>query len=304
MVKSLLHSFLAFAYGDAIGYPFEFVSPGNREVLQSIAGNSPLVVSDDTQMSLFTMQALCEVYANGNRPNAHKIAEVVCKHYKEWYRTQCGQSRRNVTVLGTHPLMCVSRAPGNACLRGMHALTNNTQPPAGLYTANGCGTVMRLMPFAMLEAAGEDSALVQDAALLSAWLTHRGSEIPRSNIDLLGYYRQAFRGDLRRPFQMRASSQITDYGQGWTSKSCVDMSVFAATTEPTLEAVLTTATAHPGDSDSVAAIAASLFCAQTGEAVPQAQLERLVEYPLILSQLGEFLKVLETLNGHQETQSP
>ena len=98
---------MAGAIGDALGYPVEFMSS-----IQEIRRNygekgitrldtkqfwkydpalAKAVVSDDTQMTLFTAMGML----NAGRLNI-EYKYAICRAYLEWYATQTGKTLRNV----------------------------------------------------------------------------------------------------------------------------------------------------------------------------------------------------------------
>ena len=66
-------------------------------------------------------------------------------------------------------------------------------------------------------------------------------------------------GALRHHPELAAASAITAFGTGWTALSCVQMAMWAVHHAQAYDELLTLAICHEGDSDSVAAVAGSLW---------------------------------------------
>jgi ADP-ribosylglycohydrolase len=187
------------ALGDALGYPIEFSSldrirsaHGERGVTGLVfAGDSRVaLVSDDTQMTLFTVEALIQAH---RRERLKGIgggwALLVRRSYERWLETQRHpgpdqaappQSGAPEGGLITQAWLYARRAPGNACVSGI-ALG---APPLGEYApdpglaldgtpgqvnpdSKGCGAVMRSAPFGLLNSADGAFAMAARAAQIT-----------------------------------------------------------------------------------------------------------------------------------------
>lgn len=150
-------SLIGGAIGDALGYPVEFVYSfegiqaryGKRgitrlDTVQHWLGESEqvgkAVVSDDTQMTLFTANGLLNAKENG-WPGIKGITDA----YVEWYLTQSDifSHRYNDCWLKLLPELNVRRAPGVTCMSALKAIFLNREPTND---SKGCGGVMRIAP--------------------------------------------------------------------------------------------------------------------------------------------------------------
>lgn len=172
-------SLIGGAIGDALGYPVEFMSRqsifkkyGNQGIMGFSVSepNGCAVISDDTQMTLFTATGLLFGITSVkcfNHKNLKSLSPYVREAYKEWYQTQTG-------VIGKKSRLCwirdiaelnVRRAPGNTCMSALaHPdLTNNSK---------GCGGIMRVAPVAMFIASeisrGQEDLTANDVQILAA----------------------------------------------------------------------------------------------------------------------------------------
>jgi hypothetical protein len=128
------------AVGDALGYPVEFLR--SKGEIEGVLGQAaperlphtrgrPAVVSDDTQMTLFTAEGLLRALHGGK--DVARTAEYVLRAYQRWLATQGTGKERWVTSpergwLLDVPELHDRRAPGNTC---MSALTQSL-------SAKGC----------------------------------------------------------------------------------------------------------------------------------------------------------------------
>ncbi len=133
MKKELLqNTFLAQALGDAFGYLVEF---DNWEKIKFKYGEEGikynpevlhLTVSDDTQMTLFCLNALIDAKNNADILNEEMEdpTKIIYLHYLDWFKTQ-GFSfnevnkNKNTNKLLTYPILFSRRAPGLTCLRSL-----------------------------------------------------------------------------------------------------------------------------------------------------------------------------------------
>ncbi|MEV4242107.1 ADP-ribosylglycohydrolase family protein [Streptosporangium canum] len=147
------------ALGDALGAPVEFESLGGirrrygpagvTEPVPDWRGNVGLI-TDDTQMTLFTVEGLIR----------GEDATAVRRAYLRWLDTQQHASPPPADdVIRTGRLreqrwLYSRRAPGNACLSGLRhgqaaAPAPFGEPGPANPDSKGCGTVMRSAPFGL-----------------------------------------------------------------------------------------------------------------------------------------------------------
>jgi ADP-ribosylglycohydrolase len=106
------------AIGDALGYRVEFSRWPEIERTHGASGirlaaaTGTLVVSDDTQMTLFTLEGMARA------ASTDKIVDEVRDAYLDWLGTQgrTATSREPRGRLSRHAVMRQPQAPGNTCL--------------------------------------------------------------------------------------------------------------------------------------------------------------------------------------------
>lgn len=153
------------AVGDALGYPVEFLWEDeirNRYGEEGITAydccyeEQLAVISDDTQMTMFTVTGLLDGYKNaGCQDVPESVIDSVWLHYKDWMYTQePGYEKVGISSLLNYPDLYMRRAPGNTC---MGALWNGTpgtiEDP--INESKGCGGIMRVAPVALYS--GDDA---------------------------------------------------------------------------------------------------------------------------------------------------
>ena len=164
VADSIRGCLMAGAAGDALGYEVEFMR--RRAILSrfgeqgittfALDGNGKALISDDTQMTLFTangmLMGLTRGYMRGIGGRPEKYVDGA---YLDWYYTQTGRKKEilindfHYTWLRDLPEMAHRRAPGNTCLQ---ACENMFRGKPVLNNSKGCGGIMRVAPMALLDA--------------------------------------------------------------------------------------------------------------------------------------------------------
>ncbi len=284
-------SILAGAMGDALGAPVEFLSIDQIQSQFGPAGIQDFSkaygvhgsITDDTQMTLFTLEGL----ADGATTND------VWQAYLRWMKTQeapttatpKGSGRFNLV---NQPQLRQRRAPGTTCLNALRV--SNGSPAKN--DSKGCGTVMRTAPYAILSTADEawqesiaGAALTHghiegqvSAGIMAVTLWHliRGEEIlPAAERALEMASSQGHGSTLsvsltRKALEASPNTPIEAFANdgrsgGWVAEEAWAMGLLAALRSPTdLKEALRFAVNHTGDSDSTGAIAGNLLGALLG----------------------------------------
>ncbi len=199
--------------GDALGYPVEFLSWDGiraRYGAEGIQGYDPdmetgfALVSDDTQMTLFTANGILFRETRGKlRGIAGAPSGYVHEMYKDWLLTQTGgkRGRNNFSWLLDVPELWSSRAPGMTCLSALRSgKQGSVKHP--INDSKGCGGVMRVAPMGLPYGPGmgwSREELDLEGAEIAA-LTHGHSlgYIPAAvlvHIVNVGVYGECHRGD-------------------------------------------------------------------------------------------------------------
>ena len=253
------------AIADAIGEDFEFRYDPKLEDLHDLIESRKLInITDDTQMTMFGIEAMLK----------GGTIEDIKGEYIHWYNTQAYKwssgHTTDMSSLYAHPLMWQRRAPGNTCMNSLKCIgrketvTNNS---------NGCGTVMKALPFLFEETCD----LLVEASLL----THKGPQILETAENQWGIAHMLRNKMLPNLYK---GSDLTPeiFGDGgWQAEPCFNIALWAfENCNGDFEKLLELAILHEGDSDSVAATAAVLYGLYY-ETYPTELYDRVVERDVI-----------------------
>ena len=176
------------AIGDALGYPVEF-DDGSR--IEARLGMHPparltvehdvALVSDDTQMTLFTAEGLIRAWQRGHeRGIGPDIKSVVGRALLRWFETQT-KANEALDKWGKGWLvqdrrLWSRRAPGTTCMSSLATLMRDAPdfqaqptPERPGNSSKGCGAVMRAAPFGLAMTYDEQAF---DIAVEASVLTH------------------------------------------------------------------------------------------------------------------------------------
>lgn len=172
-------SLIGGAIGDALGYPIEFDHEStifarygekgiSEYVTDEITGKA--VISDDTQMTLFTGNGLLvgntrmAMRGIGAAPHCY-----VAKAYGDWLFTQDNvyseaslkdSKKAGISWLLEVPELFCRRAPGNTCLTALrHPQKVEDCIRNPINTSKGCGGIMRVSPVALLYDGSESGTM-------------------------------------------------------------------------------------------------------------------------------------------------
>lgn len=143
------------AVGDALGAPIEFMDL--RKIRRQfgpagVTGFEPAfgrrgAITDDTQMTLFTAEALLRAQHGREGRGTASLSALAWGAYQRWLSTQgepavtSGAPGWLVGIPGLHS----RRAPGNTCLAALRGGKVGTAG-APINDSKGCGGVMRIAP--------------------------------------------------------------------------------------------------------------------------------------------------------------
>ncbi|MGM1064345.1 ADP-ribosylglycohydrolase family protein [Saccharothrix sp. Mg75] len=302
--SSVRGSLLAGAVGDALGGSIEF---DRIDRVRDRFGPSGLTdyapaygrlgaITDDTQMTLFTLEGLLLARRRGGDP-VHEVRAA----YGRWLRTQGGpEVPDDGWLLGVRALH-EPRAPGNTCLTALRSGALGTVDDP-INDSKGCGAVMRAAPVALWS---DDAREVFGLAAATGALTHGhpsgylstgvlavlvqqllaglellpAIEVARAELVRWdGHEEQLVLLDLAvgtaaelaaegaRPTPEAIEAR---FGGGWVGEEALAIAVLTALTGRDLADGLLLAVNHSGDSDSTGALCGNLLGARDGaEAIP------------------------------------
>ena len=330
-------SLIGGAIGDALGYPVEFIYSfeeiqkryGERGItrldteqhwLEDAEQAGKAVVSDDTQMTLFTANGLLNAKKQGI-----SLKYGICRAYIEWYLTQIGKKspKYRDCWLSDVPELNHRRAPGNTCMSSLDEIYRGKDP---MNNSKGCGGVMRIAPIP-LYAAVQDRMSIEEADLLTgeaAEITHqhplgyisaalmshviyrlaRDIEPTQESmkcyimegVDMIHKHYKAYHNDVERMAELAERAiflldsgktdleNIGHLGEGWTGEEALAIALYCTLKHfDSIEDAMIAAVNHGGDSDSTGAVTGNILGAAIGyEAIPQFYKDDLEMHDLIL----------------------
>ncbi len=286
--------------GDSLGFPVEFLK--TREILErwpvrpgalNFAAPGEALISDDTQMTLFTAEGLLRAKARFDERGICHVPSVVAQALLRWFVTQGGEAKPigEPGWLVKERRLHARRAPGMTCLSALSALAKQGSAPPAVESppndSKGCGAVMRVAPCGLVAdsretafAWGRDTGVVThghpsgylSAAYFAAVIFDlaRGAELVdamREADGLLAKEQGAeeMQAMVRRARELAvegppAVEVIERLGGGWVGEEALAIALLCALThQGSVEDTLWRAAAHSGDSDSTAAITGNLL---------------------------------------------
>lgn len=167
-----LASLLGGAVGDAFGFsqPAGARDEARHALRQPLAQGGRLRVSDDTQMSLFTLEGLARALRTRQPDNAELLKQMRLS-WQDWLQTQGGRSKLSwhASHLLKHASLHAKRQPGLTNLRTLEQGAPGT-PDKPINECRACGGLQRVAPIGLLPGAGADAAF--DLAMRAAACTH------------------------------------------------------------------------------------------------------------------------------------
>ena len=304
------------AAGDALGYAVEFSSIdeirrtfGERGIRRYAKTSGKALISDDTQMTLFTANGLL---LGKTRTRMRGISGPVEGYihcaYLDWLYTQTGKSPRNYqyTWLRNVKRLHACRAPGKTCLSALSSGKCGTIDKP-INNSKGCGGVMRVAPIGLYFCEHGDEAYVTGLGAKAAAITHGHplGFIPAATLvnivynclnvgynslkeviehsirfteNLYGHYPET--GYLTRLLEKAIQLSETDnpdlcniqqLGEGWVAEETLAIAVYCSLKYPDdFEKAVIASVNHSGDSDSTGAVTGNILGAWLGiEAIPQ-----------------------------------
>ena len=299
--ERFLGCLLGGAVGDAFGYAVEFSSIsdirrkfGPAGIQEPSLTDGKLVVSDDTQMTLFTLEGILKGLEEPS-PSTETIVESIRLSYLDWLGTQGesnAKSRKSRGWLAHRPELRAWRAPGMTCLSSLRHGGHGTIKEL-INDSKGCGGAMRSAPVGLFRRFDPKQAF--DLGARSAAITHGHpsgylsagmvSAIVRHLMDgmdiqaateaslqiLKGWdgYEETLRAVTKALDVAKSASKdhptiIHSIGGGWVGEEALAIALYAVLVAKSYVEAVRIASNHDGDSDSTASIAGQLWGAWKG----------------------------------------
>jgi ADP-ribosyl-[dinitrogen reductase] hydrolase len=320
------------AVGDAFGYTVEFdrwpdirARYGESGLQEPVLVDGKLVVSDDTQMTLFTAAGFLAAIDGGQilDPDA-VLSEIRCA-YLDWYRTQTEAKPPAAEGLNAYRCLWARRAPGVTCLSALATGADGT-PAQPINDSKGCGGVMRVAPLGLSPALNADHAFAladKAAAFTHGHPSGRLSAAALASLirDLVGQFdvadaitrMRARLSSVRDSGEvlhatdqavalageaLPASTAIRRMGEGWVGEEALAIAIYAMLRADDFISMLRIAANHDGDSDSTASVACQIWGAANGARdIPISWVQRLDVLEPLCAIAGKLIEASEAELG-------
>jgi len=312
------------ASGDALGAPVEFLElneirrlygdPGITQYAEAYGRKG--AITDDTQMSLFTIEGLLRAITRRRTKGAYNPSVAVHHAYVQWLNTQGYKSENSFNnstagLLINQKALWSRRAPGNSCLTALMNADMGTMAKP-INNSKGCGGVMRAAPAGLISGNAKEAfslgckiaAITHGhptgyfaAGALAAIIFHikNGCSLNDSiSMSLALLEKQPNHGEcssaIRNALDLFMSKDVNaedimSLGEGWTAEEALAISLVCALTyESDFDKALVLAVNHSGDSDSTGAITGNLLgCLLGSQGIEKKWTDDLEMKDLILS---------------------
>lgn len=269
--ESRVHgSLLGGALGDSLGYAVEFDSIAAIRAHYGPAGlttfgqfDDDSHFSDDTQMTLYTVDGLVEALEWANDGVAADEIACLWLAYLRWLGTQDVAVSSSAPVpqprwIDGQDVLRHRRAPGNACLSGLATGAMGTVARPVNPDSKGCGTVMRSAPFGLIPHISREAVykLSSDAASLThghpsarlsaaafSLLIHHlvaGSDVRTAAVEALAFVKNVPTKAAELPERLEAALQLSTQptvvgpeeltaalGEGWVAEEALAVGLYA-----------------------------------------------------------------------------
>lgn len=323
------------AAGDALGYAVEFYDTdkifskfGEKGITEYKKADDLALISDDTQMTLFTANGLlvADTLKNIIDTEAEYI-DLIAACYLDWFKTQesLGESGR-FSWLNNIDRLNEPRAPGGTCMSALGSMKfGSVSSP--INNSKGCGGVMRVAPIGLYF--DGDTMSIEKVAMLgaeAAAITH-GHPLGYISAAMLVYiingivhYELCLREAINNAktamnklfndknpvakmngltdlaIELSRRDDITDLeaigilGEGWVGEETLAIAIYCALKyENDFEKAIIAAVNHDGDSDSTGAVTGNILGAYLGlSKIPKKFLEGL-ECLEVITEIAEDL---------------
>ena len=320
----VLGCLLGGAVGDALGYEVEFRSlsdirerfgpAGIQQPALNRAGKA--VVSDDTQMTLFTAEGLIESMGQNGSTTTADALDAVRVATLDWFAMQTGGEGGG--WLAEYPVLREGRAPGTTCMGACSDGASGT-PENRINNSKGCGGVMRVAPVGLCSGLSDEETFELAARCAAQTHGHPSgylsagaiASIIRNLLGGLGPDRCVERSieiarnwpgadetvaamdharELARQPTVDHASAVAQLGEGWVGEEALAIGLYSALVASDFADAVRIASNHGGDSDSTASIAGQIYGAWKGLAgIPHTWIRRLDALDPLLDVAGRII---------------
>lgn len=295
------------AVGDALGYPVEFMREsqilkkyGKNGITEYELTDGKAIVSDDTQMTMFTANGLIYGITQQHLGMSYNdISDYIACAYKDWLATQykSKDSGKYVSWIMNIPELHVLREPGNTCISALSSgKKGNLDKP--INDSKGCGGVMRVAPIGLYFKDSPNECAICAAEVAAITHGHELGYIPAAMLSYLIYqltyyditidraafelpilcdkifggseYAQVLNNLISKAIHLAGTDTddikaIHQFGEGWVAEETFAIALYCALKySDNFEKAVITAVNHNGDSDSTGAVTGNILGAYLG----------------------------------------
>ena len=266
-------SLLAGAAGDALGYQIEFTrNVRERQVTDFLSGKGR--ISDDTQMTLFTANALLYRVAAKERGKLISEEQAIYLSYLDWLETQNGKrSEFTVSRIKSCPELHKLRHPGNTCLTALGSGICGTAAFCGLLSAKAgavthgheLGNIPCMLEGILLNILVNEN-LTFKQSLNKALSVFRKESVIFSRRNVKYFLEMTDKAIAFAEKNITDHEAIKEIGEGWVAEEAFCIALYACLKySDNLTDALIASVNHDGDSDSTGAVTGNILGAYLGE---------------------------------------
>lgn len=323
--NKIIGSLIGGAIGDALGYQIEFKRNIHDKEVTKYKDDKG-IISDDTQMTLFTANGLLWRETRGALKGITLLpSDAVYESYLDWLDTQNNTNKHNMKNSWIKDIkeLNIPRAPGNTCLSALSSGTKGTiENP--INDSKGCGGIMRVAPLGLYiknpedagKYAAEISAITHGHPLANIpsyifatmiyYLLNENLNIEDSLNKALIQYKEKYNvydkenNDyfikiVNKAVKLSKENisdleAITELGEGWVADEAFAIAIYSCLKyQDSFENAIICAVNHNGDSDSTGAITGNIMGTYLGyKKIPKYYIDNL-ELKEVICELAEDL---------------
>lgn len=333
MKERFVACLLGGAVGDALGYTVEFMhwpqieswfGPSGIIEPQLDSRTGKALISDDTQMSLFTLDGMVWAYKSGQ----NYVTDGLYPSYLRWLYTQTGtaiqpdmldrQPHEAEDFILAHKELFFRRAPGSACLsalRGgkmgtMEEPINDSKGSGGVMRSAPIGLFLHVDPAYAFRVAAEGAAITHGhpsgylsagvfAAIIALLICDIKLPVACDEaVSILRRYKgheEVLRAmDIARELSessLQTMHAIRKLGGGWVAEEALAIGLCCALRAVSYKQALVASVNHDGDSDTTGTICGHILGACSNFPVP-AEWTKKLELGQYIAQRGRELSQL------------
>jgi ADP-ribosylglycohydrolase len=284
------------------------------------------LITDDTQMTLFTVEGLIRAQVRWMERGVCHPPSVVAHAYQRWLTTQDRPSPPDTDDiddpamvdgwLGREQWLYSQRAPGSTCLSALRSQRGRQFGHAADNSSKGCGAVMRSAPFGLMPMLNDPAGMAVESAALTHG--HPTGQLAAGalaililtltrDVDLASAvdasrdwlttrdHHEETSNALTRAVRAARSEEpsyatLQALGEGWVAEEALAIGVYAALSYPEPQQfrdALSLAVSHRGDSDSTGSICGNILGALHGQDVLPSDLLESLEGRATIDALAE-----------------